>query len=118
MHSWPDQAMLSVLAGRLDISNANAQAVLDALPETLPPQRRAVVEAACQLVGKVNYFWGGKSTAIGWDDRWGTMQKVTVAGSTTSGAYRPIGWIARNFWIGACATLVCPTMATGILVSI
>ena len=37
------------------------------LPEGLSPEREAVVRTACSLVGKVNYFWGGKSLVIGWD---------------------------------------------------
>ena len=47
------------LFGSLAVSDAAAQALLDRLPEDLDPERRAVVEAACSLVGKVNYFWGG-----------------------------------------------------------
>ena len=31
------------------------------------------------MVGKVNYFWGGKSRAIGWDSRWGQLTKVWAA---------------------------------------
>ena len=58
----------------------------------------------CQLVGKVNYFWGGKSYVIGWDSRWGTLTKVTAPGNDTSGTYRPFGldcsgfidWALRN----------------------
>lgn len=56
------------------------------------------------LVGKVNYFGGGKSYVIGWDPRWGTLQKVTSPGSSTSGTYRPYSldcsgfgdWALRN----------------------
>ena len=33
------------------------------------------MEKVLSLVGKVNYFWGGKSSAIGWDPRWGTLMK-------------------------------------------
>ena len=53
------------------------------------------------LVGKVNYFWGGKSNAIGWDSRWGTMQKVTAPGSQTTGTYRPYGLDCSGFvdWV-------------------
>ena len=65
--------------------------VVDALPEDLAPVRRAVVETACSLVGKVNYWWGGKSLTLGWDDRWGSLRKVTADGSVTSGQYRPYG---------------------------
>ena len=72
-----------------------------ALPEDLSPERRAVVETACSLVGKVNYFWGGKSLVLGWDDRWGSIQKVTAAGSSTTGTYRPYGMDCSGFvdWV-------------------
>ena len=49
------------------------------MPENLLADRKAVVKMAYSLLGKVNYFWGGKSSAIGWDKRWGTSVKVTSA---------------------------------------
>ena len=66
-----------------------AAALLSALPGDLSPERRTVVEVACSLVGKVNYFWGGKSRVLGWDSRWGGVRKVTASGSVSSGMYRP-----------------------------
>ncbi|MDY5100919.1 MAG: NlpC/P60 family protein [Oscillospiraceae bacterium] len=36
------------------------------------PLRTAVVESACSLVGRVPYYWGGKSEIVGWDARWGS----------------------------------------------
>lgn len=86
-----NRELLAALAGDLTISAPDARALLAALPEELSPERRAVVETACSLVGKVNYFWGGKSLVLGWDERWGTIQKVTAAGSSTTGSYRPYG---------------------------
>lgn len=99
-----DRAALASLAGDLTITNADAMAVLKELPADLDPNRREVVETALQLVGKVNYFWGGKSYAIGWDSRWGTLQRVWADGNSTSGTYRPYGldctgyldWAIRN----------------------
>ena len=75
----------------LTIIDADAIDVLSSLPEALSAQRKAVVKAACSLVGKVNYFWGGKSSAIGWDSNWGKMMRVTAAGSSTTGTMRPFG---------------------------
>ena len=49
-----------------------------ALPRNLSKERRAVVERALSLAGKVNYFWGGKSLVFGWDNRWGQLAKVTA----------------------------------------
>lgn len=96
-----NQELLAALAGDLSISAPDAKALLAALPEDLYPERRAVVETACSLVGKVNYFWGGKSLVLGWDERWGTIQKVTATGSSTTGTYRPYGMDCSGFvdWV-------------------
>ena len=82
---------LVALLGDLAITQADAVELLRDLPAGLDPERRAVVETACKLVGKVNYFWGGKSLTIGWNDAWGTLRQVTAAGSSTTGTYRPYG---------------------------
>lgn len=60
-------------------------------------QRKQLVEAGVSLVGKVNYFWGGKSNAIGWDENWGVMMEVTSAGSKSSGTYEPFGLDCSGF---------------------
>ena len=67
---------------------------------TWTPHDGAVVETACSLVGKVNYFWGGKSLVLGWDDRWGSLRKVTAEDSPTSGTYRPYGLDCSVLWTG------------------
>lgn len=76
-------------------------ALLRNLPEDLSPEREAMVRTACSLVGKVNYFWGGKSLVIGWDARWGELRQVTAAGSSTTGTYRPYGLDCSGFvdWV-------------------
>ncbi len=96
-----DRAALSSLAGSLAITNTDAVAVLNALPDDLSTERRTVVETALTLYGKVNYFWGGKSRVIGWDTRWGQTMKVTAAGSSTTGTYRPYGLDCSGFadWV-------------------
>lgn len=96
-----EQDALDQLLGDLTISQADALELLKALPADLSPERRAVVETACKLVGKLNYFWGGKSLTIGWDPRWGTLQMVTVPGNSTSGTYRPYGMDCSGFvdWV-------------------
>lgn len=83
--------------GNLDVTDVGAQELLAALPGNLSAERRAVVEAACTLVGKVNYFWGGKSLTIGWNPLWGTTMRVTAAGSSTTGTYRPYGLDCSGF---------------------
>ena len=52
-------------------------------------------------MGKLNYFWGGKSLVLGWDDRWGTLRQVTAAGSPTTGTYRPYGMDCSGYvdWV-------------------
>ena len=95
---------LGSLLGDLTISQADALELLQLLqdlPADLAPERRAVVETACKLVGKVNYFWGGKSLTIGWNDAWGTLRQVTAAGSSTTGTYRPYGMDCSGFvdWV-------------------
>ena len=81
--------------------SGDTAALLRDLPEYLSPEREAVVRAACSLVGKVNYFWGGKSLVIGWDVRWGELRQVTAAGSSTTGTYRPYGTDCSGFvdWV-------------------
>lgn len=92
---------MTTLAGDLTISSQDAKTLLAALPEDLDPERKAVVETACRLVGKVNYFWGGKSRVVGWDEQWGQIKKVTASGSSTSGTYRPFGLDCSGFvdWV-------------------
>ena len=86
-----EREMLADLVGSLMNVTADAKEVLLNLPEDLSPEREAVIHAACFLVGKVNYFWGGKSPVLGWDSRWGRLTEVTAAGSSTTGTYRPYG---------------------------
>lgn len=81
----------------LAITDANVNAVVDGLPDSLPQKRKDVVKNAASLVGKVNYFWGGKSSAIGWDSAWGTMRRVTAAGSPSSGSIRAFGLDCSGF---------------------
>ena len=93
--------MLEELIGNLTAVSADAADILRNLPEDLAPERCEVIKTACSLVGKVNYFWGGKSLVMGWDSRWGTVQKVTADGSTSTGTYRPYGLDCSGFvdWV-------------------
>ena len=89
------------LLGNLSISQEEALALLQNLPADLSPERKAVVRHALSLVGKVNYFWGGKSLVLGWDSRWGQLTQVWAAGSQTTGTYRPYGLDCSGFvdWV-------------------
>lgn len=96
-----DRAALASLIGSLTITNADVLEVLHALPADLDQARKEAVETALSLVGKVNYFWGGKSLVIGWDSRWGQLTQVWADGSSTTGTYRPYGLDCSGFmdWI-------------------
>lgn len=58
--------------------------------------RKYIVKTGLSLVGKVPYFWGGKSAA-GWNDEWNTPKLVTAAGSATTGTIRPFGLDCSGF---------------------
>ena len=97
--------MMAELIGNFDENMAANTAEIEKLLANLPPdlsaERRAIVTKVCSLVGKVNYFWGGKSSAIGWDSRWGKPAKVTAPGSRTTGTVRPFGLDCSGFvdWV-------------------
>lgn len=88
---------LNIPMGSLTISQEDAIELLESLPDDLDPARKAVVETAVQLVGRVSYFWGGKSLTLGWDDRWGVPTEVTAAGSGSTGTIRPFGLDCSGF---------------------
>ena len=91
-----DEVLISA-AQSLAVSDATAQDILKNLPDTLSAERKKVIKAACSLVGKVNYFWGGKSSAIGWDSEWGKLKTVSAEGSKTTGTKRPFGLDGSGF---------------------
>lgn len=67
------------------------------LPDDLSMERRMVVTYALALVDKVDYFWGGKSLVLGWDDRWGELTEVTAEGSDSTGTEQPYGLDCSGF---------------------
>lgn len=77
------------------------QDILSRMPDDISEERRQVVLTAYQLLGKVNYFWGGKSLVLGWDSRWGTPREVWAAGSPSTGTVRPYGLDCSGFvdWV-------------------
>ena len=85
----------------ITLSPQEVQEILSRLPDDLSEQRRQVVLTAYQLLGKVNYFWGGKSLVLGWDSRWGTPKEVWAAGSPSTGTIRPYGLDCSGFvdWV-------------------
>ena len=91
-----DEVLISA-AQSLAVSDRAAQDILKNLPDSLSAERKKVIKAACSLVGKVNYFWGGKSSAIGWDSEWGKLKTVSAEGSKTTGTKRPFGLDCSGF---------------------
>lgn len=74
--------------------------------------RKKLIETALSLVGKVSYFWGGKSPA-GWNDDWGKPKKVTGSGSVTSGTIRPYGLDCSGFTDWVYKTALGQSIGTG-----
>lgn len=93
--------LVGTYGGEVSLDEAQIRAMLAAMPKDVSAQRKAVVEKAYSLLGKVNYFWGGKSSAIGWDSRWGTPTRVTAPGSRSTGTVRPYGLDCSGFvdWV-------------------
>ena len=85
----------------LTLTDQEIQEILSDLPGALSEERRQVVLTAYQLLGKVHYFWGGKSLVLGWDSRWGTPKQVWAAGSPSTGTVRPFGLDCSGFvdWV-------------------
>lgn len=71
--------------------------IRQSIGEYAAEERVNMLAAAYSLVGKVSYFWGGKSSVIGWDSRWGTPTKVECEGSRTTGTYRLYGLDCSGF---------------------
>ena len=86
-----------------------------ALPEELDPLRRAFVESGASLVGRVGYFWGGKSDAVGWDERWGVPAVVTAPGSGDTGRSLPFGLDCSGF-VSWCAVNAAGDDAAGAVI--
>lgn len=70
-------------------------------PAPLPER---VAAAALSQVGRVSYFWGGKSQSMGPDPRWGLLARVTSEGSDTTGQLLPFGLDCSGLVSWAAAT--------------
>lgn len=70
-------------------------------PAPLPER---VVDAALSQVGRVGYFWGGKSLSTGPDPRWGMLTRVASDGSDTTGQLLPFGLDCSGLVSWAAAT--------------
>ena len=82
----------------IPLSAAEIEAALARGREAETDEKRlAAAEAAITLVGKVHYFWGGKSGAVGFDSDWGQMKKVAGEGSPSTGTVKPYGLDCSGF---------------------
>ena len=96
-----DDVFLSLIGnyqpGGMPIGPVDISDIQGTLPDDLDPLRESIVLTAYQLLGKVTYFWGGKSLVLGWDSRWGTPTTVTAPGSGSTGKVLPFGLDCSGF---------------------
>lgn len=71
--------------------------VRQSVGDDVSEERVNVITAAYSLVGKVGYFWGGKSATIGMDPYWGSVEQVTAEGSQSTGSLRAYGLDCSGF---------------------
>lgn len=71
-----------------------------AAADTMDPDRQEILRTALSLVGRVPYFWGGKSAA-GWNEEWNTLKMVMAPGVSSSGTLQPYGLDCSGFtdWV-------------------
>lgn len=83
------------------LTRAEIEEIKSYIPDGTELDGELFATVAKSLEGRVNYFWGGKSSAIGWDSRWGTSMEVTAPGSSTTGTYRSFGLDCSGFvtWV-------------------
>ena len=79
------------------VVTASKGLVRESVGDNVSEDRVDVITAAYSLVGKVGYFWGGKSTVIGEDPSWGSVEKVSADGSRSSGTLRAYGLDCSGF---------------------
>lgn len=68
--------------------------------EVLSSNRKKVIETGLSLVGRVGYFWGGKS-GTGYNENWGKPTVVSAAGDHTTGSIQPFGLDCSGFTVWA-----------------
>ncbi len=90
-----------------ELTEEEIRELMENAPKLSSSRQQKLYDTALSIVGKVKYFWGGKSAA-GWNDDWGKKTKVTAEGSDTTGTYRPFGldcsgyvdWVYKTAGIG------------------
>jgi len=80
------------------LTDEEFEEIQELIPEDASGARRSVLLAALSLEDKVNYFWGGKSYQVGWDERWGQQSLVTSEGlASQTGTVRSFGLDCSGF---------------------
>ncbi len=104
----------STTGGAVSSPLADAELMTFVNQQTCSPARKHILSTALSLVGRVPYFWGGKS-APGWNDQWNTPKVVTAAGSATTGTIRPFGLDCSGYteWVYSTAVGVKIGAGTG-----
>ena len=90
-----------------ELTQDEIQDLIECAPKLSNSKQKKLYDTALSIVGKVKYFWGGKSPA-GWNDNWGKPTKVTSEGNVTTGNYIPFGldcsgyvdWVYKTAGIG------------------
>lgn len=90
-----------------EISQEDISILIANAPKFSSSKQKYLYETTLSIVGKVKYFWGGKSAA-GWNSNWGESRLVTSPGNDTTGTYIPYGldcsgyvdWVYKTAGIG------------------
>lgn len=91
---WPSTDGSDNEQNKVTIDPAEIEALISQLD--IPIGKQKLIYNALSLVGKVDYFWGGKSKA-GWNDAWGEPRVVSAAGSKNTGKIMPYGLDCSGF---------------------
>lgn len=78
-------------------NNRQIQNAMENVKAPVSDQRQTVIDSGLTLLGKVNYFWGGKSLQVGWDESWGKPRVVESKGSEMTGKEIPNGLDCSGF---------------------
>ena len=87
---------LDELLTDLSVSQEAVAALLRSLPDDLSPERRAVVETACKLVGKVNYFLGAITEYLAGPPDGGRCKRSGPRAVPPPAPTAPMGWTAAG----------------------